>query len=175
MTLDRLKTPIGEAILGFDPEGRLRVLNWQDSEARMMRQLGSQYGNRVTVGAGRGPKATLQALKEYFDGDVTAIDAIECESIGTEFQRSVWAALRTIPAGQTLSYGALATKLGTPRAVRAVGRANGTNPISLVVPCHRVIGADGSLTGYGGGLDRKRWLLNHEGAKFVDRDTPTLW
>jgi methylated-DNA-[protein]-cysteine S-methyltransferase len=78
----------------------------------------------------------------------------------------VWAALATIPLGETLSYGALATKLGCPSAARAVGLANGANPISVVVPCHRVIGADGSLTGYGGGIERKRWLLNHEGAAF---------
>ncbi len=86
---------------------------------------------------------------------------------GTPFQRDVWAALREIPVGKTLSYGALAAKIGRPKAVRAVGLANGANPIGIVVPCHRVIGADSSLTGYGGGLDRKRWLLNHEGAHYT--------
>ena len=85
---------------------------------------------------------------------------------GTDFQRSVWDALRTIPAGETLSYAALAERVGRPTAVRAVGLANGTNPIAVIVPCHRVIGSDSSLTGYGGGLDRKRWLLEHEGAAF---------
>jgi methylated-DNA-[protein]-cysteine S-methyltransferase len=88
---------------------------------------------------------------------------VKCRLAGTPFQRSVWSALRRIPAGTTTSYGALAEHIERPTAVRAVGHANGANPISVVVPCHRVIGADGSLTGYGGGLDRKRWLLAHEG------------
>jgi methylated-DNA-[protein]-cysteine S-methyltransferase len=86
---------------------------------------------------------------------------------GTDFQRAVWKALCTVPCGQTLSYGALARRIGRPKAVRAVGLANGANPIGIVVPCHRVIGADGTLTGYGGGLDRKRWLLAHERAGIV--------
>ena len=86
---------------------------------------------------------------------------------GTPFQRAVWAALRRIPAGETLSYGQLAAQIGKPKAVRAVGLANGSNPVGVVVPCHRVIGADGSLTGYGGGLPRKLWLLEHEGARLA--------
>ena len=86
---------------------------------------------------------------------------------GTAFQNQVWSALRRIPRGQTLSYGALAKKIDRPAAVRAVGLANGANPIAIVVPCHRVIGANASLTGYGGGLERKRWLLDHEGAASV--------
>jgi methylated-DNA-[protein]-cysteine S-methyltransferase len=85
---------------------------------------------------------------------------------GTSFQRSVWAALRTIRCGETTSYGRLAAMLGRPKAMRAVGMANGSNPVSIIVPCHRVIGADSSLTGYGGGVERKRWLLQHEGAVF---------
>ena len=93
-----------------------------------------------------------------------AIHGLLVETGGTVFQRSVWAALREIPVGQTLSYGALATRLQCPKAVRAVGLANGANPVGIVVPCHRIIGSDGSLTGYGGGVARKRWLLNHEGA-----------
>ena len=93
---------------------------------------------------------------------------IEWRTGGTPFQRAVWTGLTTIPPGETLSYGGLAARLGCPTAVRAVGTANGANPISVVVPCHRVIGADGSLTGYGGGIERKRWLLRHEGAAFRD-------
>jgi methylated-DNA-[protein]-cysteine S-methyltransferase len=93
-----------------------------------------------------------------------AIHGLLVETGGTVFQRSVWAALRKIPVGQTLSYRALATRLRCPKAVRAVGLANGANPVGIVVPCHRVIGSDGSLTGYGGGVARKRWLLDHEGA-----------
>jgi methylated-DNA-[protein]-cysteine S-methyltransferase len=109
------------------------------------------------------------ALAGFFAGVVGAIDGIACRTGGTPFQRRVWAALRQIPVGETVSYGALAARLDKPRAVRAVGLANGANPVSVVVPCHRVIGADGWLTGYGGGLDRKRWLLRHEGARFTDR------
>jgi methylated-DNA-[protein]-cysteine S-methyltransferase len=94
---------------------------------------------------------------------LTAIDSLPVKTGGTVFQRSVWAALRTIPTGKTTTYGRLAAGLSRPKAVRAVGMANGANPISIVVPCHRVIGADATLTGYGGGLERKRWLLQHEG------------
>jgi len=108
------------------------------------------------------PAGVATAVRRYFAGDVHAIDALPVAPTGTAFQRAVWAALRRIPVGTTVSYGELARTLGAPSAVRAVGAANGANPIWLVVPCHRVIGADGSLTGYGGGLPRKRWLLDHE-------------
>jgi methylated-DNA-[protein]-cysteine S-methyltransferase len=97
-------------------------------------------------------------------GELDALDRISTETAGTAFQRAVWTALRGIEAGRTVSYGALAEHIGRPRAVRAVGAANGANPIAVVVPCHRVIGSDRGLTGYGGGLERKRWLLAHEGA-----------
>jgi len=100
-------------------------------------------------------------LDEYFAGRRETFDAPLAPE-GTDFQRQVWAVLRTIPFGVTWSYAQVARKLGRPKAVRAVGAANGSNPISIVIPCHRVIGADGSLTGYGGGLPRKRWLLAHE-------------
>jgi methylated-DNA-[protein]-cysteine S-methyltransferase len=105
------------------------------------------------------------ALSSYFKGDLDRLGEIKWRVGGTLFQRKVWNALPGIPAGSTLSYGALAAKLGSPRAMRAVGHANGANPISVVVPCHRLIGANGSLVKYGGGLDRKRWLLRHEGVE----------
>eukprot|EP01035_Chromulina_nebulosa_P066292 gene66292-90729_t len=105
------------------------------------------------------------ALSRYFAGDLAQLDGITCHIPGTPFQNKVWTALRTIPAGTTLSYGTLAAQLGVPTAMRAVGHANGANPLSVVVPCHRLIGANGSLTGYGGGLERKRWLLMHEGVE----------
>jgi methylated-DNA-[protein]-cysteine S-methyltransferase len=95
-----------------------------------------------------------------------ALAKVRWRTGGTEFQRAVWTALCTIPAGQTLTYKGLAARIGKPAAIRAVGLANGANPVGIVVPCHRVIGSDGSLTGYGGGVDRKRWLLAHEGAAF---------
>jgi len=108
-----------------------------------------------------------EALRRYFGGDLAALDAVPAELNGTPFQKSVWQALRRIPPGATISYGELARRIGQPTSVRAVGAANGANPVAVIVPCHRVIGSNGTLTGYGGGLDRKRWLLAHEGV--VDR------
>jgi len=108
------------------------------------------------------PAGVVTAIRRYFAGEVDALDAIAVAPDGTGFQRAVWAALRRIPAGETRSYREVACAIGMPAAVRAVGAANGANPIWLAVPCHRVIGADGSLTGYGGGLPLKRWLLDHE-------------
>jgi len=107
--------------------------------------------------------AAIDQLGAYFAGELTDFD-LRLAPHGTDFQRRVWAALRTIPYGTTTSYGELAAELGNPGASRAVGLANGRNPIAIIVPCHRVIGSDGTLTGYGGGLDRKRWLLDHEQA-----------
>ncbi len=104
-------------------------------------------------------------LRDYFSGDLAALDAITVDPDGTAFQKQVWQALREIPVGRTTSYGKLAEELGRPKASRAVGMANARNPVALVAPCHRVIGAGGALTGYAGGLDRKRWLLRHEGVK----------
>ncbi len=110
------------------------------------------------------PAGAVSILDRYFAGDVAAIDELELDAIGTEFQQSVWRALRGIPVGETTSYGEIAATIGAPGAVRAVGSANGANPMVVIVPCHRVVRSDGSLGGYGGGLDRKRWLLAHEGA-----------
>jgi methylated-DNA-[protein]-cysteine S-methyltransferase len=164
--LDRADSPIGCSILVTDSEGRLCALDWHDHEDRMRRLLRHHYGPLATLEPGRAPDEIRQALDAYFAGDLTQLERVPCRTGGTAFQRSVWAALRKIPAGATLSYGALAAQLGRPRAVRAVGLANGANPVGLVVPCHRVIGSNGSLTGYGGGLERKRWLLTHERAAF---------
>jgi len=133
----------------------------------MRRLLRLHYGAEVKDFAIRDravPTAIRRAISDYFLGDLRAINSIPVTTGGTSFQREVWAALRTIPAGTTLSYGALARQLGRPKSVRAVGLANGANPVAVVIPCHRVIGTDGSLTGYGGGISRKRWLLVHEGA-----------
>jgi methylated-DNA-[protein]-cysteine S-methyltransferase len=160
--LDRFATPIGVALLVTDTEGTLRALDWEDYEPRMRQLLRLHYGAAALVDA-RAPKSIREALAGYFRGDLDRLQSIPWRVAGTPFQRNVWTALQTIPVGTTLSYGALATKLDVPKAVRAVGLANGANPVSVVVPCHRVIGANGSLTGYGGGLDRKRWLLEHEG------------
>ena len=164
LTLGRLPTPIGEALLVVDDEGSLRALDFAEHEERMRHRLELHYGVDVAVEGGGVPAGLRGRFDAYFGGDLGQLDAIECRTGGTPFQRRVWAALREIPVGQTTSYGALASRIGSPRAVRAVGLANGANPIGIVVPCHRVIGANGHLTGYGGGLDRKRWLLQHEGA-----------
>ena len=160
--LDRLRTPIGTALLVTDADGVLRALDWEDYEPRMRDLLRLQYGVVVLKGA-RAPAAIKAALKGYFKGDLDCLTTIRWRVAGTPFQHKVWTALPKIPAGTTMSYGALAAKLHAPKAMRAVGHANGSNPISVVVPCHRLIGADGSLVKYGGGLERKRWLLEHEG------------
>lgn len=163
LVIDRHPTPVGQAVLITDEAGRLRALDWEDHEPRMARLLRRHYGTLQPRG-GRAPRDVTDALTAYFGGEFGAVVGLACATAGTPFQRAVWAALREIPAGRTWSYGQLAAHIGSPRAVRAVGLANGANPIGLVAPCHRVIGADGSLTGYGGGLHRKRWLLTHEGA-----------
>lgn len=160
--LDRLQTPIGVALLVVDSDGVLRALDWEDFEPRMQQLLRLQYGAVVLQG-GRSPKDLRAALSGYFKGDLDRLNTIRWRVAGTPFQQKVWNALPKIPAGTTMSYGALAAKLNAPNAMRAVGHANGSNPISVVVPCHRLIGANGSLVKYGGGLERKRWLLKHEG------------
>lgn len=163
--LDRIDTPIGELLLVVDDAGKLRALDWADYEQRMLRLLRLHYGR---AGFKLEPAHRTQGMREreaigrYFAGDIGAIDEIPVETAGTPFQRSVWKALRNIPKGSAISYGKLAEQIARPKAVRAVGLANGANPIGIVVPCHRVIGSNGSLTGYGGGLERKRWLLEHE-------------
>jgi methylated-DNA-[protein]-cysteine S-methyltransferase len=109
------------------------------------------------------PYGFSSRIRAYFAGDYRCLDAIPVSTGGTAFQQEVWTALRTIPPGTTMTYGELAKKLGRPTAYRAVGGANALNPIAIVLPCHRLVGANASLTGYGGGIERKRWLLKHEG------------
>jgi methylated-DNA-[protein]-cysteine S-methyltransferase len=164
--LDRLPTPIGPLLIVFDEANRLRALDWDDYEERMRRLLRLQYGREIELGEGSAPISTRDSLNAYFAGDFAALDRIEIATGGTPFQRKLWMALRGIRPGTTSTYGALAAQIETPKAVRAVGAANGANPISIVLPCHRVIGSNQRLTGYGGGLSRKSWLLTHEGAAF---------
>jgi methylated-DNA-[protein]-cysteine S-methyltransferase len=160
---DRVATPIGELRLLVDEAGRLRALDWADQEARLRRRLRLHHGaDGFVLVDERDPAGASAALSAYFDGDLEALAGLRVETGGTPFQRAVWAALREIPCGTTVSYGTLAQRIGRPSAVRAVGLANGANPVGIVVPCHRVIGGDGRLTGYAGGLERKRWLLAHE-------------
>ncbi|GGD99014.1 methylated-DNA--protein-cysteine methyltransferase [Polymorphobacter glacialis] len=162
LKLSRYMSPVAELLVVTDPENTLRALDFIDFEERMRRLLARHYGH-FTLTESETPAAIVTALDAYFAGDLTALDTIPIATAGTEFQRSVWAALRQIPAGRTQGYGALAAQLGMPGAARAVGLANGLNPIGIVVPCHRVIGASGTLTGYAGGVERKAWLLSHEG------------
>ena len=168
LLLDRLATPIGEAFIITDERGQLRAFDWADCERQMLVLLRRHYST-LAPRDGAAPAAMRAAIRRYFDGDIRALAGIAWHTNGTPFQRAVWTALTEIPPGETMSYRALAAKLGRPSAVRATGLANGSNPISVVVPCHRVIGSDGSLSGYGGGLHRKRWLLQHEGATFRER------
>jgi methylated-DNA-[protein]-cysteine S-methyltransferase len=161
LLLDRFASPIGSILLVSDDEGALRALDFEDYEARMQTLLRRYYG-AVELCSGAASQGARRALDAYFGGDLDALARVRVATGGSPFQNEVWAALRAIPAGATTSYGELATKLGRSGASRAVGLANGSNPIAIVVPCHRVIGANGSLTGYGGGLPRKRWLLDHE-------------
>lgn len=162
--VERLSSPIGAVVILTDDENRLRAVDFEDYEERFLRLLARQYGpNRFDLVEGRSTSPARLALEAYFAGDFSKVDAIVTETAGTAFQRQVWAALRQIRPGRTMSYGQLAVRIGRASAVRAVGLANGANPVGIVVPCHRVIGADGTLTGYGGGLMRKRWLLEHEG------------
>ena len=163
LQVEELPTPLG-ALLLASRDGVLHAVDWKDCQARMHRLLAG-----AALVPGRARSAAHRALDRYFAGEVAAIDALAVEPRGTPFQRAVWRALREIPAGETSSYGALARRLGRPDAARAVGAANGANPLSVVVPCHRLVGAGGALTGYGGGLARKAWLLDHEGRALPPR------
>ncbi|MBK8159244.1 MAG: methylated-DNA--[protein]-cysteine S-methyltransferase [Rhodospirillaceae bacterium] len=165
LLIDRMATPIGELVVIADENGRLRAVDWSDHEPRMLTLLARHCGRAgYTLTRQPDPGGLSTALRAYFKGDLGAINKLKVETDGTDFQRAVWRQLRLIPCGKTISYADLAQRVEKPKAVRAVGLANGSNPISIVVPCHRVIGSDGSLTGYGGGLHRKQWLLEHERA-----------
>jgi methylated-DNA-[protein]-cysteine S-methyltransferase len=156
-------SPLGDVTMALH-DGQLCGLaltdRWPAIERRLIKHVGAAvqrvHANAVT--------SVVSRLDAYFAGELRALDDVAVDPCGTAFQRAVWTALRRIPAGQTTTYAQLARAIGAPRAVRAVGAANGANPIWLVIPCHRAIGSDGSLVGYAGGLKRKRWLLAHEGA-----------
>jgi len=161
ITREQWATPVATLVLATDDEGVLRALDFLDHEPRMHRLLRLHYGE-VTLRDGKTRATIKQRLADYFRGDLGALNDVSVATGGTAFQRAVWQALRSIPAGTTMSYGQIAAAVGRQGASRAVGAANGANPISIVVPCHRVIGANGALTGYAGGLRNKRWLLEHE-------------
>jgi methylated-DNA-[protein]-cysteine S-methyltransferase len=158
-------TPSGDlrVAVAVDENGdeRLVVLAFDDHFERVSAPVRRRLIGTWT----EGDTATAHAVRRYVAGDVGALDTVQVEAHGTPFQQRVWNALRAIPVGTTCSYAELAARVGAPGAVRAVGTANGANPVWLVVPCHRVVRSDGSLGGYGGGLERKAWLLAHEGGE----------
>ena len=159
--LDYIDSPIGAILIVVDGE-QLCSLDFADYEQRMMTLLLRRYGP-IHLEQTIDPCGFSSRIRDYFAGDYRCLDAIPVSTGGTAFQQQVWSILRTIPPGTTSNYGEIAAKLGKPSAYCAVGGANALNPIPIVLPCHRVIGADASLTGYGGGIERKRWLLQHEG------------
>lgn len=163
LALEQIDSPIDRLTLVTSPDqpGTLLALSFGADDAWLFTWLKRHYGS--TELASPASRSTVaRELAAYFDGDVDALDRIATDAPGTPFQKRVWAELRRIPVGSTIAYGELARRIAEPTAVRAVASANARNPIAIVVPCHRVIAADGTLHGYAGGLDRKRWLLQHE-------------
>jgi methylated-DNA-[protein]-cysteine S-methyltransferase len=161
---DKITTPLGPLWILCDEQFHLRAVEWEEHSDRMVQLLDLHYRaegyERLQVS---NPDGLSTKMKAYFEGDLSIIDTLPSATGGTPFQREVWQALRAIPCGQVMHYGQLAELLGRPGAARAVGAANGSNPVSVVVPCHRVIGRNGTMTGYAGGVQRKEWLLRHEG------------
>jgi methylated-DNA-[protein]-cysteine S-methyltransferase len=165
LLLDKVSSPLGVLLIVSDG-ARLCALDYADHERRMLKLLRARY-EQVHLQTVKNPGGVSHLIRSYLAGDVFCIDSIPINTGGTPFQQQVWSALRTIPPGAVMTYGGMAKKLGKPTAYRAVGMTNALNPIAIVVPCHRLVGANGSLTGYAGGLERKRWLLAHEGVEFA--------
>lgn len=163
---DRIAAPKGapfkEVLIAVDGD-QLAALDFNGYEGRMERLLSRHYGS-YEFAQKSNPCGFSARLRAYLNGEMDALNAIPVTTGGTEFQRAAWQALRTIPAGKTATYAEQAQRIGRPKASRAVGAANGQNPVAIVLPCHRVVGANGSLTGYAGGMHTKQWLLRHEGA-----------
>jgi methylated-DNA-[protein]-cysteine S-methyltransferase len=164
--IDRLPSPLGKLLLVHAGD-QLCMLDFEGNELRFDTLLMRRFGNTV-IDERAVPGIIHDNLLAYLDGELDALEEIPVHASGTSFQQQVWAKLRHIPPGVTWTYAELAAAVGRPGSQQAVGQANAQNPVSIVVPCHRVIGSDGELTGYAGGLDRKRWLLTHEGFRFAD-------
>jgi methylated-DNA-[protein]-cysteine S-methyltransferase len=160
-----IETPAGAVVL-VRRAGKLVALVYEDRWTGVQRELEKRFG-ALSLEQDPDGGAPADAFRRYLAGDLSALDSVEVDTAGTPFQEVVWKALRRIPPGRTISYAELARAVGSPSAVRAVAGANARNPVSIVVPCHRVIAADGTLAGYGGGVPRKEWLLAHEGARLV--------
>lgn len=170
---ETIETPIGAVLLVEDDAGALCLAEFADRPARIQQGMHRLRTVASPLRPGTISSATRHAFDAYFGGDVIALQKVPVRFDGTPFQASVWSALRDIPAGYVLTYGAFAERLGRSTASRAVGAANGANPLSIIVPCHRLVGADGSLTNYGGGMERKRRLLDHEARHRFG--TPQSW
>jgi methylated-DNA-[protein]-cysteine S-methyltransferase len=158
---DRIETPLGAMVVLAD-EGKLIGLSFDDPPGWVLKDLERRFSD-FELRHTSDPCGFSDRIRAYFAGELAAIDEIPAKGEGTSFEMRVWTELRRIPCGETASYGEIAERVGDRNGARAVGIANHRNPVALVVPCHRVIGADGKLVGYGGGLDRKTWLLRHEG------------
>jgi methylated-DNA-[protein]-cysteine S-methyltransferase len=158
-----MASPIGPLTIAAHA-GRVCLVHFGAPSATVRRSLAAWYPES-SIEEHTDPAGAAAVLTRYFAGDLSSLDEVDVELFGTAFQKRVWRALRSVAVGTTTSYADLARKVGSPSAVRAVGAANGANPVAVILPCHRIIGSNGSLTGYGGGLDRKRWLLDHEGVR----------
>jgi len=154
--------PIGEIQI-LVKEASLVFLDFADNTDRIEKLMGKRYGAFEIVES-ENPAMMFERLDRYFSGDWRAFDGLDVDTGGTDFQKSVWKGLRAIPAGQSITYDQLARDIGNPKAIRAAASANANNPVSIVIPCHRVIGKNGAMRGYAGGIERKVWLLRHEGA-----------
>ncbi|MCC6177256.1 MAG: methylated-DNA--[protein]-cysteine S-methyltransferase [Chloroflexi bacterium] len=157
-----IESPIGTLTAVASPSGLCALGFFDRQEEDLLACLHRRFPQGVEIVQAPAPGDIAEHLRAYFAGKLEALDAIPVDAGGTAFQQRAWTQLRRIPPGTTVTYGQLAATIGLPRAIRAVGLANARNPVAIVVPCHRVIGANGSLTGYAGGLERKRWLLDHE-------------
>ena len=161
-----LRTDVIDSVLGpivvVTDARALCALDFGDGEERMKELLARRFED-IVLRHEDNPLGVSVKIRAYLAGDLHALDGVAVDPGGTEFQRAVWSALRAIPVGATRTYGQLAAAIGRPAATRAVGLANGRNPVAIVIPCHRLIGSNAALTGYGGGLPRKQWLLRHEG------------
>jgi methylated-DNA-[protein]-cysteine S-methyltransferase len=162
LSISEIASPLGCIEVILDEAGIIRGLDFGSGLPRIRQRMARLYPG-LGLRAGEAPSRVAEALEGYFQGAPDALAGLDCATAGTRFQEQVWTALCDIPPGATRSYLDIALQVGSPKAVRAVGLANGSNPVSLLIPCHRVIGQSGALTGYAGGLERKAWLLDHEG------------
>jgi methylated-DNA-[protein]-cysteine S-methyltransferase len=163
LRIDHVESPIGTIALVATEDGKLCALDFTDRAEIMERRLEARFGE-VALREAHDPGGHASRLHAYLEGELDALDTADVDAGGTPFQQRVWQALRNVPVGATRSYAEIAQEIGQPGAARAVGTANGRNPIALAIPCHRIITQSNTLGGYAGGLERKRWLLAHEGA-----------